>query len=110
MVQAQTLMISNEGYDDCSHSVLGEKPKLKMFCLELLHSFLTCLCTVLYYSFNLEDDILKILTLQQLRKKVPSTEDSASITSNMYNDSMIPSCYLRPSRHYKDPNMGKQCC
>jgi len=48
----------------------AKQRKLEIFCLELLHSFLTCLCTVLYYSFNLEDYILKILTLQQLRKKV----------------------------------------
>jgi len=54
--------------------------------------------------------MLKILTLQQLRKKVPSREDSASITSSMYTDSMILSCYLRPPSYYKDPNMGKQCC
>jgi hypothetical protein len=48
-----------------------KQPKLKIFCLELLHSFLTCLCTVQQYSFNLEEDTLEILQLQELRKKSP---------------------------------------
>jgi hypothetical protein len=102
-VQAQTHMITKEGYDDFAVTLYKvRQPKLKTFCLELLHSFLTCLRTVPYYSFNPEDDILKILTSQQLRKKVRSTEDSASITSSTHTDSMIISHYLRPSHYYND--------
>jgi hypothetical protein len=60
----------------------------------------------------MEDDILKILKLQQLRKKVQSTEDSASVTSSII---LIPLFYVTWDHQaitmtLKDPNMSKQCC
>lgn len=91
--------ISKHWYGDFSATLYMVKKKI--ICPELLQSFLTWLYIVQYNSFNVEADALEILILQQLRKTVRSSEDSASVTPNMPTHSMIISCYLDSTKLIK---------